>query len=175
MDSSPPGSSVHGILQARILEWVSISFSRDLPDPGIESGSLALQAESLPNKLQGKPNKMTSQLQLGFQRLNTLTFLFFGFFGRSSWLVGFHGSSAGKESACNAGDASSIPGSGRSPGGGHGNPVQYSCLETPHGPRSLVGYSPWGRKELDTTERLSTAEYMSCRILVPQPGIEPGS
>ena len=46
----------------------------------------------------------------------------------------------------------SIPGSGRSPGGGHGNSVQYSCLENPHGQRSLAGYSPWGHKELDTTE-----------------------
>ena len=43
--------------------------------------------------------------------------------------VGFPGSSAGKESACNVGDWGSIPGSGRSPGGGNGNPLQYSCLE----------------------------------------------
>ena len=42
---------------------------------------------------------------------------------------GFPGGSAGKESACNAGDLGSIPGLGRSPGGGHGNPLQYSCLE----------------------------------------------
>ena len=42
------------------------------------------------------------------------------------------------------------------PGGGHGNPLQYSCLENPHGQRSLVGYRPWGRKESDTTEQLST-------------------
>ena len=56
-------------------------------------------------------------------------------------------------------DGSSIPGSGRSPGGGHGNPLQYSCLENPHGQRSLVGYSPWGLKETDTTERLSTAPH----------------
>ena len=47
MNCSLPGSSVHGILQARILEWVAISFSRDLPDPGIEPGSPALQAEAL--------------------------------------------------------------------------------------------------------------------------------
>ena len=47
-----------------------------------------------------------------------------------------------------------------SPGGGHGNPLQYSCLENPHGQRSLVGYSPWGYKELDTTKRLSTAQHM---------------
>ena len=43
-------------------------------------------------------------------------------------------------------DSGSIPGSGRSPGGAHGNPLQYSCLETPHGQRSLVRYSPWGLK-----------------------------
>ena len=49
-----------------------------------------------------------------------------------------------------------IPGLGRAPEGGHGNPLQYSCLENPHGQRCLAGYSPWGRKELDTTGRLST-------------------
>ena len=47
-----------------------------------------------------------------------------------------------------------IPGSGRSPGEGNGNPLQYSCLEKPHGLRSLVDYSPWDRKESDTTEQL---------------------
>ena len=45
----------------------------------------------------------------------------------------------------------SIPGLGRSPGGGYGNPRQYSCLENPQGQRSLVACSPWGRKESDTT------------------------
>ena len=59
-------------------------------------------------------------------------------------LSGFPGDSDGKKSACNAGDLGSVPGLGRSPGGGHGNPLQYSCLENPHGQRSLVGYSPWG-------------------------------
>ena len=71
-------------------------------------------------------------------------------------LVGFPGGSDSKESSCNAGDLGSIPGFEQSPGGGHGNPLQYSCLENPHGQRSLVGYSSWGRKESDTTERLST-------------------
>ena len=42
------------------------------------------------------------------------------------------------------------------PGGDHGNPLQYSCLENPHGQRSLVGYSPQGFKELKTTQQLST-------------------
>ena len=52
-DCSLLGSSVHGILQARILEWVAISFSRDLLDLGIEPRSPALQADSLPTDLQG--------------------------------------------------------------------------------------------------------------------------
>ena len=76
--------------------------------------------------------------------------------GSSLPFQGFPGDSDGKESACNAGDLGSIPGLGRSPGGGHGNPLQYSCLENPHGQRSLAGYSPWWRcKELDMTEQLS--------------------
>ena len=61
-----------------------------------------------------------------------------------------------KEFTCNVGDLGSIPGLGRSPEEGHGNPLQYSCLENPCGKRSLVGYSPWGSKESDTTEQLST-------------------
>ena len=64
----------------------------------------------------------------------------------------FPSGSYSKESYCSAGDPGLIPGLGISPGGGHGNPLQYSCLENAHGQRSLVGYSPWGRKELDTTE-----------------------
>ena len=49
-------------------------------------------------------------------------------------------------------DADSVPGSGRAPGGGHGNPLQYSWLENPHGQKRLGGYSSWGRKESDMTE-----------------------
>ena len=69
--------------------------------------------------------------------------------------TGFSSGLDGEESACNVGDLGSIPGLGRSPGGEHGNPLQFSCLETPHGQRSLAGYNSWGRKESDTTERLS--------------------
>ena len=63
-----------------------------------------------------------------------------------------------KNLPANAGDTEdvgSIPGLGRSPGEGNGNPLQYSCLET-HGQRSLAGHSPWSRKELNMTELLST-------------------
>ena len=55
MDCSPPGSSVRGISQARLLEWVAISFSRDLPNPGNEPSSPTLQADSLPTEPSGKP------------------------------------------------------------------------------------------------------------------------
>ena len=51
-----------------------------------------------------------------------------------------------------AGDSGSIPSLGRSPREGHGNPLQYSCLENPMDKRSLVGYSPEGRKESGMTE-----------------------
>ena len=53
-------------------------------------------------------------------------------------------------------DTGLIPGSGRSPGEGHGNQLQYSCLKNPMDKRSLVGYNPKCCKELDTTERPHT-------------------
>ena len=53
LDCSQPGSSVHRILQARVLEWVAFPFSKDLPDPVIEAGSPALQADSLPSEPPG--------------------------------------------------------------------------------------------------------------------------
>ena len=121
--------------------------------------------------------------------------------------MGFPGSSAGKESTCNAGDPGSIPGEGkipwwrdrlptpvffgipdgsggknppamwetwvhsipelgRSPGGGHGNSLQYSCLEKPHGQRSLVSYIPWGHKESDITEQPSTAQHNTSNFIL---------
>ena len=57
--------------------------------------------------------------------------------------LGFPGGSDGKESSCDAGDLGLISGLQRFPGEGHGNRLQYSCLENPHGQRNLVGYSPW--------------------------------
>ena len=92
MDDSPPGFSIHGILQAGRLEWVAISSSSFLLlDQGIKITSLM------------------SPTQAG------------SFFTICS--------SDGKESACNVGELSSIPGLGRSPRQGNGNPLQYSCLE----------------------------------------------
>ena len=82
---------------------------------------------------------------------------------------GFRGGSAGKESACNAGDPRSIPGLGRSPGEAKGYPLQYSALENPMD-------CPWGRKESDTAERLplhtTTKESMHSKEDPAQPKIK---
>ena len=72
MDCSPPGSSVHGILQARILEWVAISFSRGASQPRDQMWDPclhcrpALQADSLPTELWGKPNQLYSSKDKNF-------------------------------------------------------------------------------------------------------------
>ena len=66
--------------------------------------------------------------------------------------MGFPDGSNGEESACDVRDLDSISGLRRSPGGGHDNPLQYSCLENPRGQRSLMGYSSYGHKESATTE-----------------------
>ena len=69
--------------------------------------------------------------------------------------MGFPDGSDGKESTCNARDPGLIPGLGRSPGEGNVNPLLSSSLENSMDRGSLAGYSPWGCKDLDTTERLT--------------------
>ena len=74
-----------------------------------------------------------------------------------------------KESACNAGGLDLIPGLRRSPRGGHGNPLQYSCLENPMDRGAWQAtYGPWGRKESDTTERLSIHNFLDSPCCFPQ-------
>ena len=72
----------------------------------------------------------------------------------------FPGGSDGKASVYNVGDPGLIPGSGRSTGEGNGNPVLLPGKS--HGQRSLVGYSPWGPKESDMTERLHSLMKVCC-------------
>ena len=64
IDYSPPGSSVHGTLQARTLEWVAMPSPRDLPTPGTEPASPALQVESLPTELPRKPIYMLTYTEI---------------------------------------------------------------------------------------------------------------
>ena len=134
MDCSPPGS-VHGILQARILEWVAISFSRGSSQPRDRTQVSRIAGRFFTGK------DVISSVQFSCSVVAILSFP--------------HGSNS-KKSACNAGDLGSIPRLGRSLGRGHGNPFQYSCLENPHGQKSLAGYKPWDGKELDSSEQLST-------------------
>ena len=128
------GSSVHGILQARVLEWVAISFSRGSSWP--------------------RDRTQVSCNAVGFFTVNT------------------------PGSQNNLGPANLWGGSGRSPGEGNGNPLQYSGLENPHGQRSLVGCSLWGCRELDRTERLSSNSNIWGMIgnsicLTPNPSLWP--
>ena len=69
--------------------------------------------------------------------------------------VGFPGGSDGNKSACNAGDPGSIPGLGRSPGEGNGNPLQYSCLENSMGRGAWQAAVHVGRQESDRTKGLT--------------------
>ena len=107
MDCSPPRSSVHGILQARILQWLAIPSPGDLPDPGIKPGSPSC--------------------------------------------IAIPGGSVVKNTPANAEDVGSIPGSGRSPGGGKWQPTPVFLPGESHRQRSLAGYNPEGHKESDTT------------------------
>ena len=112
---------------------------------------------------QFKKNKLSPCLDylnigaMSFPKSFSISFsLDYRIYGLPCWL-------SGKESACEVGatgDMGWIPGLGRSPGGGPGNPLQFCCLENPHGQRSLVGYSPCDYKESDTTE---TAQHMCTR------------
>ena len=119
MECSPPGSFVYEISQARILEWVSISFSRRSPQPGDLTHGSRSAGRFFTTEPPGKPV------------LNAATTTPRSFRGIFSNIKGFPGGSEGKESACIAGDLGSIPGLGRCPGGGHGSPLQYSRLENP--------------------------------------------
>ena len=74
-----------------------------------------------------------------------------------------------KNPPANAGDTGLIPGSGRSRGGGNGNPLQYSCLENSMDRGACRGYSPWGDKELDTNERLSRSQCQGMHMHAKHP------
>ena len=124
MDCNLPGSSVHGIQQARILEWVAIFFSK---------------IEHIYTQL---TNYKTIIYFITIVRLRIRS---------SSILTGASQVAlVVKNLPANAGDirdAGSIPGSGRSPGGGHGNPLQHSCLENTMDRGDWAGYCPQGPRE----------------------------
>ena len=159
MGWSPPAPLSMGFPRQEYWSQSPFPSPGDLPDPGTEPACLALQVGSLFSEQQ-EPQytpQSCSHILSNSHLLSlslTLPFLILYLFRLSQPLLRL----PGKESSCNAGDLGSVPGLGRSPGGGHGKPLQYSSLENSHGQRSLVGYSPWGHKESDMIEQLSTAQ-----------------
>ena len=122
MDCSPPGSSVHGILQARMWEWVALLSSRDLLNPGIKPVSLTSPA------LAGSFFITRATWEASNNYMAMLTIFYWSVIHLHNTLryAGSPDVSVGKESACNAGDLGSIPGSRRSTGKWIGYPLQYS-------------------------------------------------
>ena len=135
MDCSLPGSSVHGIFQTRILEWVAVPSPGDLPDPGIEPRSLAspaLAGRSFTTEPPGKHQYQISKWK---------------FYLKLSWCL------SSKKSACNAGDRFN-PWVGKISWRRKWQPTPVFLPGESRGQRSLAGYSPWGCKESETTVRL---------------------
>ena len=115
----------------------------------------SLVAQVVRNPLQCRRpwfNSWVGKLPCRRDRLSTPVFL------------GFPGVSDSKETAHNTAYLGLIPALGKSPGGGHCNPLQYSCLENHHGQRSLEGCRMWGHKELDKTECLTIGQGL-CNVL----------
>ena len=146
MDCRLPGSSVHGIFQARILEWVAISFSRGSSQPRDWT-------QTQVSHILGKHFTVWATRE-GHGQLNTMLIFFFSI--PSFGFMGFAGGSAGKETACNVGVLGSIPGLERSPGWvrslGWKRTATYSSI--------LAWRIPWtvqsmGYKESDMTGQLS--------------------
>ena len=105
---------------------------------------------------QEKPQSLTAATSLHWQNAGAKTP---SFYRRALTNLGFSGGSDRKESACNAGDLALIPGLGRSPGEGNGNPLQYSCLENPMD-RGAWQAAVQGLKESDTIEPLTTRKFI---------------
>ena len=125
MDCSLPGSSVHGIFQASILEWVAIFFSR---------GS-------------SQPRDWTQVSRIACRRFTIWATWKCGVYWKAPYVTkASQVALVVKNPPANAGDPSLILGRGNSPGEENGNPLQYACLEKSHEWRSLAGYSPWGHR-----------------------------
>ena len=141
VDCSLPGSSVHGILQARTLEWVAISFSRGSSWPRIEPGYPALQADALTSEPPGKPpNTALDIINIYIDHIGLLSAQMV----KNPSMQEIHAPSLGQKI-----------------------PWRRECQPTPvflpgevHGQRSLTGYNPWGWKESDMTEQLTLSSWL---------------
>ena len=143
---SPPDSPVHGILQARILEWIVISFSKGSSPPrdwalaSHLAGRLFTDWAMIFNNNSWSciSNRRDRQMQLPLTCSISRALLMPWYTGTQGG--GFIGGSVVKKPSANAGDAGSSPGSERSPGEGNSNPPQYSCLGNPMGSQ-IIGHN----------------------------------
>ena len=150
IECSLSGSSIHGIFQARVLEWIAISFSR---------GSSWPRNWTQVSRFAGRRFTVWATRKAEYK------------WGKVKVIRGaFQVALVVKNLPANAGDikdTSPNPGSGRSSGGGHGNPPWYSCPENPHGQRSSAGYSPQGCTESDTSEVTKHTKVIRDKLPVP--------
>ena len=146
MDGGTWWATVHGV--AKSWTWLSVS-------------CIAWQVDSLPLAPPGKPGwKIICGFIVPDSGSSKVTLLNWGLFPQ--WL-------SSKESTCSAEgtrDTDSIPGLGRSPGERNGYPLQCSCLENPMDRGAWQGYSPWGRKESDTTEHACIYSFTSRKAAI---------
>ena len=149
MNCSPPGSSVCSIFQARIMEWVAISFSRESLIQVLNPHLLHWQADSLPLSHLGSPNRYVSESEVTQLCLTVTPWTVayqvppsMGFSRQECWSgvplpSPSHVALAIKKPICQCRrhikKLSSVSGSEKSSGGGNGNPLQYCCLENPMG------------------------------------------
>ena len=135
MDCSLPGSSVHGIFQVGVLEWVAIAFSMErCYKPVTEEDNFHLGFWSCIIIIQWESPEASSYALWLWPPTSGHSWSALSWSHRivtagHFYRMGFAGGSDGQESACSAGHLCSLPGTGRSPGEGNGNPLQYSCLE----------------------------------------------
>ena len=137
------GSSVHGILQARILEWVAILFSRISYQPREQIWVSCIAGTFFTIYITRKA--------LNYKEVDMKSW---DWENQRCIICPYNGAGV-KNPPANAGDVGLIPGSERSPGEGSGNTLWYSCLENSMDRGAWQAYSPWGLKELNTTEWLT--------------------
>ena len=137
MDCSLPGSSVHGIFQARVLEWGAIAFSTEEPGMLQSTGSQKVTCYQFPNcnltyeaKSPGLMPLISGPLPSWGGGPSKVLWIFLSIF-RHLCFCGFPGGSAGKDSACKVEDVGLILGLEGSPEGGHGNPVHILAWKIP--------------------------------------------
>ena len=176
MDCSQPGSSVHGVFQARMLEQVTISFSRE-SSQGLNLCFLCpLHCRQILYPL----NHQGSLYICTYIYIYTYTCHVYGYllmyvsFTRSELclartLICFPDGSDGKESTCNAGVPGLILGLGKPPRGGNDNPLQYSCLETPTDTGAWWLPMVLRVAESDTTEQLTLTFLLAYLFRLPKP------